>query len=424
MKKIVIALFALSITFFAVIKGSLWYFTQQFVDNQIIQAKPFAQISYKELKTSLTGSAKVNGIKIFIPLADETIHIESIQFTAPDLITFLTLDSTLQQKRLPESLTIAVSGAALDLNGNIMNAMDNPNAAPSLLEVFATLACGDVYRIGSKALSKMGYDKIINDTVLTYDFHSQKKILNYRIKNHIRYMTQFNLSGELHNVRDFDSFSNNTVKPAKISLEIIDDSYIERKNTFCANQGKREVDEYINEHTLQVKEYLTSYGVKVEEGLMNAYKSLLEKPDSLVFEADLSQLTGLEELKTFAPNDIIQFVHLKLFVNKKRINEISIEIDKEKLIQTTTSDEIDLETPEQIQKKQAIIIKKYRPISVAALQKYNGHRVKIETNKGKQYRGSINTADPLVYEVITRLRSGNISYHIPIENIKKAEIFY
>ncbi|MDX2505414.1 MAG: hypothetical protein QNL62_13185 [Gammaproteobacteria bacterium] len=424
MKKIVITLIVLSITIFAAIKGTTWYLTQQFVDNQIVQAKPFVQISYKDIKTSLTGSATVTGIKIYIPAIDDAIYIESIQFLAPDLMTLLALDNKLQRKQLPESLSLLISSASVDLNGNLMGIMDNPNAEPSQLEVFSTLGCGDVYRIGSKALSQMGYDRIINDIVLSYQFNPRNKLLRYTIRNNIRDMTHINLSGELHGVTDLDSFSNNTVKPGKTSLEIVDDSYIERKNRYCANQGKLKIEEYINQHINQLQEYLISYGISPEEGLFNAYKTILETSGSMVFEADLSQLTGTTEFKTFEPNDIIQFVHLRFFVNGKRINEISIAIDKDKLIETATSDEIDVETPDEIKKKRAIIVKKYHSISAAALANFNKFRVRIETSNGKHYKGTINTNDRRIYEVTTRLRSGTISYHIPVDTIYKAEVFY
>ncbi len=59
-------------------------------------------------------------------------------------------------------------------------------------------------------------------------------------------------------------------------MEIIDDSYIERKNRFCANEEKLEVADYINKHLTQVNEYLASFGIKPEEGLLNAYKRVLQ----------------------------------------------------------------------------------------------------------------------------------------------------
>lgn len=424
MKKIVTALFILTIVIFAAIKGVLWYKTEKFVENQIIQAKPFVDIAYSGIKTSLNGSATVNQIKIYIPAVDETIRIDSIQFLAPDLITLITLDNQLNNKQLPESLSLLISGAALDLNGNLMKILDNPDIEPTQLEVFSTLACGETYRIGSKALSQMGYDSLTSDIILRYQFNEHKNLLNFTISHNIRDMTHINLSGELHNVRNMDSLTNGSSSPGKFTLEIQDDSYIERKNRFCAKQGKRSVEEYILAHTTQVKEYLSSYGVTPEDGLLNAYKTVLETSGTMLFEADLKNLTGLEEIKTFEPNDIIQFMRLRLSVNNKRINEISIDIDKDKLIAAATSEDVELETPEQIQKKRAIIIKKYRNVSVENLKNFNGFRVKIETTNGKHYKGSINTANPAEYEVISRLRSGNISYHIPVSKIKKAQVFH
>lgn len=423
MKKIVIALFILSIALFAIVKGSLWYFTQQFVDNQIIQAKPLAQISYKEIKTSFTGSATVTGVRVYVPAFDESILIKSIQFIAPDLITLLSLDSQLQNNELPESLNLMITGATLSLNGNIMQMIDNPDVEPTQLEVFSTLACGDTHRIGSKELSSMGYDNLTSDIQLNYQFNARKKTLTYSVKNKIRDITHFNFSGDINNVADLKSLRNKTAQLGSMSLEIIDDSYIVRKNRFCAAQGERKVAQYIREHILQVEEYLLSYGVEPEDGLLNAYKTVLETSGSIRLEANLSRLTGTTELISFEPNDMIQFVRLKLFVNDKRINEISIDIDKEKLIDTATNTEVELETPDQIKKKQAIIIKKYRPVSVANLSNFKGYRVKVTNNKGKQFKGTLKISNPNIFEVVSRLRSGNITYHIPINTVKKAEVF-
>ncbi len=423
MKKIVFVLFVLSLISYAVFKGSIWYFTQEFVDKQIIQAKPFAQISYKDIKLSFTGSATITDVKVFIPAMDENIVIKSVQFIAPDLLALLSLGSQLQKNELPESLRVIITGAELDLNGNLMKIIDDPNAEPTQLEIFSTLACGDIHRIDSKALSGMGYDNITSDIMLSYQFDARHKTLQYILKNHIRDMTHLNFAGKLHGITDLNSLANKTAQPNSITLEILDDSYIERKNRFCANQGKRKVEEYVNEHTLQVEEHLLSYGVKPEEGLLNAYKTILETSGAIVLKADLSKLTGTKEIMSFEPNDIIQFIHLQLFVNGERINEISIDIDKEKLIAAATDSEVELETPDQARKKRAIIIKKYRPVSVANLKNFNGFRVKIRTHKGKHFKGTLNTSNPKVYEVISRLRAGNISYHLPVGSIKKAEVF-
>lgn len=424
MKKIFLALFVLTLVTIAALKGSLFYLTQQFVDNQITQAKPFVQISYKDIETSLTGTATVHKLKAYIPSMDESIRIESVKFIAPDLLSLMTLDSQLQKKQVPESLSLVVEGVSIDLNGNIMQLMDNPDAEPSQIEVFSTLACGDVYRIGSKALLKMGYEELVSDLILSYQFMPRKNILSYNIQYNIRDMTRFNVSGDLSGISNLDSLIQGKAQLGKLLVEIIDDSYIERKNRFCANQQQQEVADYINEHTQKVKEYLASFGVIPEEGLLNAYKKVLETPGVISFEADLSKLNGLEEIKTFMPNDLIQFVHLKLYVDGKRINEISIDIDKDKLVEVTTREDIQLETPDQIEKKKALIIKKYRPVAVNNLKNFNGYRVRIETLKGKKYKGTINTSNPVKYEVISRMRSGNISYLVHPEDIKSAQVFF
>ena len=424
MKKIFLVLFVLTALTLAALKGSLWYLTEQFIEHQIAQAKPFVQISYKDFETSLTGSATVHKLKVYIPSVDESIRIDSIKFTAPNLISLLTIDSQLQNGQLPEALSLIVKGISISLNGKIMQLLDNPDVDPSQVEVFSTLACGDVYRIGSQALSKMGYDELVSDLVLSYQYQPNLKKLSYIIQYHIHDMTNFNISGDLTGISSLNDFKKGTVQPGKLIVEIIDDSYIERKNRFCANEEKLEVADYINKHLTQVNEYLASFGIKPEEGLLNAYKKVLLTSGAISFEADLSKLNGLQEIQTFMPNDLIQFIRLKLYVDGKRINEISIDIDKDKLAEVATSDEIKLETPDQIEKKKAIIIKKYRPVAVASLKNFKGYRVKIATVKGKHYKGILNIRDAYYIEVIDRMRSGNITYPVHIDDIKSAEVFF
>ncbi len=424
MKKILLVLFVLTVLTLAALKGSLWYLTKQFIEHQIVQAKPFVQISYKDFETSLTGSATVHKLKVYIPSVDESIHIDSIKFTAPNLISLLTIDSQIQNGQLPEALSLIVKGISISLNGNIMQLLDNPDVEPSQVEIFSTLACGDVYRIGSKALSRMGYDELVSDLVLSYQHQPNLKKLSYIIQYHIHDMTNFNISGELTGISSLNDFKKGTFQPGKLIVEIIDDSYIERKNRFCANEEKLEVTDYINKHLTQVNEYLASFGIKPEEGLLNAYKKVLQTSGAISFEADLSKLNGLQEIQTFMPNDLIQFIRLKLYVDGKRINEISIDIDKDKLAEVATSDDIKLETPDQIEKKKAIIIKKYRPVATANLKNFKGYRVKIATVKGRHYKGTLNIRDAYYIEVIDRMRSGNITYPVHIDDIKSAQVFF
>jgi hypothetical protein len=433
MKKIIIAVFTLGIISVAAIFGGLQYFTQQFVDTQIEQVKKFALISYEKVNTSLDGSTTVKGLTLFIPVVKETIHIESIKFSAPDLMTLLELDNTLKEQKIPETLHLSVSGLTIGFNGHLMNLLDNPDTEPNAVEALSTLACGNVYRIGSKALSEMGYTELKIDIDLNYRFDSRKKSIHYIMSNKIKDMAHINISGDLLSVTDLSSFANikaseNAAKAGQISLEIIDDSYISRKNHFCAKKGKRSVDEYIEDNKRQVNEYLATYGIKLETGLYDAYNTILKTSASMVFEADLSTLSGTEELSTFAPNDIIQFVHLQFFVADKRINEISIEIDKEKLLATITAvksnDEVAPPTPDKIVKKKVVIIRKYHRLNTSALVNYNGYRVKIETTKGKKYKGRIKTTNPKKFEVITRFRSGNVSYFLPPESIEKVDVYY
>jgi hypothetical protein len=424
MKKIVLGLIIAIIVGIAVVIFGLQYKTEQFVNKLITDAKPFADISYKEIDTSLNGTATVHGVSIFIPFLDDTIYIKSVQFLAADMMSLATLDEQLQNNQIPESMHLVITGAVIAFNGNIMKMMDDPDIPPTQMEIFSTLGCGETYRIGAKELTQMGYEDLTSDVILRYQFDPIKKQIKFYLTHNLRDMTNFNLSGDINNIVDIHSLINKTSKPGKLTLDIQDDSYIERKNGYCAKLTKRDIKAYIDDHTQKVNQYLLSFGVRPEEGLLNAYRTILESPGTITFKADLSKISGISDFMTFTPNDFIQFMHLQLFVNNKRIHEISIDIDKEKLIETATGGSEDLVTPDEIERKQALIIKKYRPVTVSQLSQFDGYRVKIDTDNGKHYKGTLKINNSVTYEIISRLRSGNISYHIPVSKIKKAAVFH
>lgn len=428
MKKITIVLVLLALIIFAGLKGGLWYFTKQFVDNKITQAKVFAQISYKNIDTSLTGKATVKGVNVFIPLLDDNIFIESVQLVTPDMFTLFSLPKKLEQQQFPESLSLAVIGLQIDLNGNLMKILDNQEIPPGPSEIIATLGCGEVFRIGSKALSKMGYDAIIMDSILRYDYNAKNKQLNFHLSDNLRDMTRFTIEGEISNVEDITSLVSTSpqAKLGKITLETVDDSFLERKNRFCANENNSSVADYIDKNTRLLQEYLESFGIELGDGLVSAYQQAFINPGTFTLTADLSELNGLEEINTFYPNDLIQFIRLKMFLDDTRIDEISVYIDKDKLLDVITQDPQDrvLNLPEPPEKPKQPQIREYHPTTISELTKYNGYPVKVYTRRGKIYRGKINTSNKKVYEVIVRLRSGNISYHVPIGQIHKAEVFY
>ncbi len=423
MKKTIFILFLLSISLLGAVKLSLWYFSQEFIDTQIQQINPLAQVAYKSIETSFTGSATIKDVKVYVPQVDQTIHINSIKIIAPDIESLLTLNSQLSANKLPASLTFLISGLTLGLDSNLMKMLDDPALERNPIEVISTLACGDVHRINGASLEKMGYDQINIDTSLSYHFNDHNKTLDYTIKNNIRDMTQVNLSGVLHDITDLNSLTNQIIRPGKLEVELIDNSYIAQKNRFCANQGKRNIDDYIIEHLVQLKKYLSAYGIDPEDGLINAYQSVLKNSDSVRIKANLINLSGTEEITFFDPNDLIQFMQLKLFINDKRINELSLAIDKSKLIETVSNDDIVIKAPDEVKKQQALIAKRYRPVSALGLRKYNGFRVKITTRSGKNYKGTIITKNSNRYEIVSRFRSGNISYFVLPGDIKKAEVF-
>ncbi len=426
MKKVIIALSLLSVLFVGGIKLGLWYFSQQFIEHQTQRMSTFAQISYKTINTSIMeGSIVIKEVKAFIPAIKENIRIKKITLIAPDAKFLFSINGQLQKNELPRSFNILISGLSLDLDTAFMKSLDDPYANITPIEAVSSLACGKIHRIGGKSLSQIGYESLSADMNLYYTFDKANKSVKYTIKNQFHELAQVNLSGTLHEVTNLDSFSKRSVRLGITELEVLDNEYMLYKNRFCAAQGKRSLDQYYIEHIRQLNDYLLAYGIKAGTGLIDAYQEMLKISASFRLKANLINLSGTEEIIFFAPNDLIQFIQLKLFVNDQQVNKISLDIDKDKLINALDNKTIAVKmiTEQKKKKKVALASKKYRIVAVSNLRKYNGFRVKLSTKSGKKYKGKIITTNPKRYEIVSRYRSGSMSYFVAPSQIKKVEVF-
>lgn|GEM_PF-2807637 len=428
MKKIFLLVLILPILVFGGLKGALWYFSKSAMDDLAKKVSSFVDLRYEKIETSLQGSVSINDIALYSALIDDTIKIKSLKLTTNDVFSLLTLHSKLKKNKIPESMLIHIQGIEMDMEGNIAKTLTSPDTPLTMADNIATLACGNTKRFDAKVLQDMGYETIFADFIFQYQFDESQGSLDLTLIENLDRLFSIKLNATVNNIRRLPRITSLTSLPkiGKVSLNYDDDSLASRKIQYCAKQNKSTQDEYIDKHVTLFDQYLQQLGINLGSDLLGAYKDSLKEPGNIDLTLDLRGIDDYMELAQIPIPDLIHNLSTELKVNDKKIGMHRLNINKDQFMQMALG-----------HSKKAIIVsdpnvkpdkpaKAFHTISRTQLIKYNKHQVIIKTKNGKTYQGQLQVTKDrrFKYAVSSRTRGGQVSYHVDLEDIKSAQVYY
>jgi hypothetical protein len=159
MHKLKIALIALPIALILIVGALwvyLWYSTKQQVDQIVAAAKPFADISYRDISISPAGSVGVNRAQIIINALNDSVRIGSIRLQAPNLLALLDIRRELSAGRLPSALALVLKQVEVSLDGGLLGASELAATQRSSFDNLDALGCGPTHSFGGTEWREMG----------------------------------------------------------------------------------------------------------------------------------------------------------------------------------------------------------------------------------------------------------------------------
>ncbi len=409
------------------IKAYLWYSTKNLLEQYKLQFADVIKLDYKDISNSLQGSATVHGITLFIPAVKETVHIGSIRLKTSGIFDLLTLPSKFEDNEPPNSLSLSIDDFAVQVNGKMLNIKKEQDKQSSF-ERMSTLACGDVLRFDGNFLKDIGYSQINSNIDLSYKFNTTTRRLKFTVSDAMDDLYSFEFSLEINRLNSLSTnhFTSMVMMPGmdsnpkvgKISLKITDELFTTRKNIFCAQKNNSTKDEYINKHIDLVQQMLSQLGISVDKSLVNAYRTTLDKPGTVEVSLNLADVDNFMSLASYTPNEIISMLNTKLFVNEQEIKPLFVYFSKK----SSRQHQQDLKLKDDNVKPK--IVKRYHRVDKSKLRKYDKYPVKLTKINGQEYNGQLVIHNQFNYEILTRTRGGVMSYHVILEDIKSAEVFY
>ena len=442
MHKLKIILIALPIALVLIVGGLwayLWYSTKQQVDQLVAAAKPFADISYREIAISPAGSVGVNRVQIIINALNDSVRVGSIRLKAPNLLALLDIRSALSAGRLPAALTLALEQIEVSLDGGLLGASDATPAQRSPFGDLDALGCGPTHSLGGAEWREMGYSNLISNIEIGYRLNPAQNGIELQIDSDTRDWAAINLMLGLTTPSArpsiLDLATTATPKLTQFTAMVRDGGFNQRRNDYCAKKAGKPVETYIAEHARLVVERLQANGIYLGPGLIEAYRNYLAVGSQVALTLTPPVPIDPREFQFYKPDDVIKLMGLALKVNDKPVSDLSINWASDKIAKALATKPV-AESPEAATEpsrtertpssaaEPTIIQKSFHPIALNELSRYIGATAKVKTANGARYNARIEAIVDGMVNITIRKPSGTATLSLRRNEITEVEVLY
>ncbi|MBE2294432.1 MAG: hypothetical protein IAF00_05750 [Phycisphaerales bacterium] len=413
--------------------GYLWYDTKQRVDQFVMLAKPFAEISYGGIEISPTGSLGINRLRITPHTMNDVITIGALQLKAPNILELLKTYWQLRQGEPPQALSLSMRELELSLQGDLLGSSSSSIHQRTPFEDLDALGCGQVAHLASTEWQEMGYDRFVGNAEIGYRFDAAHNILTFQVDNYTRNWATLNMSISLALSGPVSSIIAlaNQEKPRLASLDLAfqDDGFNQRRNDYCAAKAGKTVDDYLADHVRLLVARLHANGIDLGPGLITAYRQFLNVGGRLSLTATPPAPIDPTDLQHYATEDVIKLLGLKMQVNNETVTDLSVNWDNAKIAhalntQMIPEKEIEKLAPAAPTEQVVIIQKNYHSIPVGALDQHIGKIAKLETTTGATFRGLLEMVSKEGIKIKINKSGGSVTLSLRSNEIRSAQVLY
>ena len=325
-KKLLLALLLLPFVVYAGIKAYIHHNVKSTLTDLVATAAPFASIHYDGIGSTLGGKISIEGIKVQPTGLTDVVHIKDIEIQTPGLKFLLFGSRKIRDGEFPEKMQLALHGVTLDLDGQMMDMLDRfLSAAADSGAVRAVSHCGDIQYFGPRQYRKLGYDTLVMDMTLGYEYEKVLERLRMQMEWQTRDMASFKaefiMSGGRLSLRESLA---SPPRMTAVNAVYKDLSITDRMKRYCASASGTSAEEYINAEVDQSDAaYLHKWGFVPGPGIRAAYRQFLQNPGEVRIEARSPEGIDPASLKLFRPEDAVSMLNLGVKVNGTAVTDLS-----------------------------------------------------------------------------------------------------
>jgi len=442
-RNIVIASLLALLALAAGINGYVHHQFKTNIDNTLSSIRPFAQIKYSDLSTSiLSGKVELKNVRVSGNFLPETLTLGNITLETPGFAYMLNGPDKMKNGEFPKHLGFAIDDFYLDLHGETAEWLDRLVKRMQPIYASERKLCAGKSIFGPGDYKEMGYTRLRSNMRLAYNFNKKNKSLNIQITAGTHNM------GEMEayiNIINIGSMSSTEVMQAgmpqlaNVEITYKDQTYAPRIMKYCAALSNMKKEDFINAEVKQSDEYFYMiWGFAPGQGLREAYKDFLLKPDLVTLTMAPGKEFNPMMIATMSSDEIMDALNVHLKINNLPVEDLSFKIPPPEFTEkferrlATALDFNALLRGEPIKapapvKKPKVYKKapaKYHKISLSQIPKHIGDFVRITTKKGNKRKGRLIRIDKTNLYVEKKVSGGKFTMTVPRPKIKTIEAYF
>ena len=255
-------LIAALLAILALAAGINGYVHHQFktnIDNTLSSIRPFAQIKYSDLSTSiLSGEVKLKNVRISGNFLPETITLGDVTLETPGFAYMLSGPENMKKGEFPKHLGFAIDDFYLDLHGETAQWLDR--LVKRMQPVYASerKLCGGKSIFGPSDYKEMGYTRLLSSMRIAYDFNESNKTLDINIAANTRNMGDVKSNIKITNIGSMSSaniMQDGMPQLTNVEITYKDQTYAPRIIKYCSELSNMKKEDFINAEVKQSDKY-------------------------------------------------------------------------------------------------------------------------------------------------------------------------
>jgi hypothetical protein len=432
LRNILIAIPILIAAAFAGLKGYLHYAYESLLDEAIQNASPFVELRYDDLATTLDGDLIIKGITV-TPRAEftDTVRIGSVHYDTPGLLYLLTNRDRLEQGEFPSHVRLEIRGLEVPLDGFIVGALDkNTEAENAKLDGQITPFCGDAHYLTSRHYAEMGYEDLVSDISLGYEFNKHSQLVHITLTWAQRGIGSLEFSADLSGVSSTSAQTLMASGPptlSRVDLVYWDNSAVSRILEYCAAKRQMSREELIQaEVNAEPDYYAATWGILPGQGLLQAYRRFLESPAEVRVVMYTDTIGDLATLAQYRKTDLPALLNMQVYVNGEAVDDLSF---SEPAIRPAkrrrpASGRDGMQVSSGKGRGAPPPTPQYHAVRAEELSEHVGRNVRIHTVGGAVRQGRLSGVRNGKIHALSRVYGGKMEVIVPVDQAKRIEVYY
>ena len=429
---------------YGALKGYIYLKVKGKVDDAIVMAGPYADISYGGIASDLRGSVAVEDITIAPRGAPGGLRVGLLQLRGPNLGFLLDLaGGEVNPNEVPERLNLHITDLKVPAGEELMSGFDPTGemAASAGLNQdpcsLAQLFRPDAAKLANPTLNinaSIGYQisRAADQTRLVFD---------YDIQDVESLSMEVTMRGQPNPAA---MMMGSTPSLGALSLNYaLSPNHAQRAIQYCAADAKQSRDEFIDGLLARSDGYYErALGFVPGPGIREALGRYMRQPGEISVTAYPPASLEPSTLAMYKPEDMVSLLGLNVTVNGQPLQDLSFTMPEvstsgsavpdwiAEIYRQATVDDESAEAARDTQRQsrrdrpaEPKRVKRFLPVEIGELKHYVGSDVRIYTTQGgKRREGILVSLQDGEASVQQRVGGGKITSHTPLADIKKAEV--